>query len=84
MTEAPDAHEGMTHMLFVDAVIGVGFPHPAVARQAVADEMATFTGDQHNESWVWNRTVLEALPISDLQDLYCSLKTYEVTHADKH
>lgn len=81
MTESPDAYEGLTRMLFIDAIVGVGFPHPQVGVEAVSEGLATFTGDQHNEAWAWSRTALNVLHVEDLQDLYTSLKTYEVTHA---
>ena len=76
-----DNHEGMTRMLFVDAVVGVGFPAQNLGMAAEQQELATFTGNQHNEEWSWTRTALEKLTTPDLQDLYTYLKTYEVTHA---
>lgn len=79
--DAQDAHEGMTRMLFVDAIFGVGFPSQAAAIVAVEQKLARYTGNQHIEAWMWDREALEALPIPLLQDLYTSLKMYEVTHA---
>ena len=66
-------HELFTHMLFVDAIVGVGFPHPQVAIDAERGELADAVG--------WKRSALEELPTPTLQELYTSLKLYEVTHA---
>ena len=74
-------HDLFTQMLFVDAIIGVGFPHIQVAIDAERGGLATFTGTQWNEDWAWNRTTLETLSTSILQELYTSLKLYEVSHA---
>jgi hypothetical protein len=75
-------HEGFTRMLFVDAIVGVGFPGPyEVAEHATRGGLARFTGNQHNESWGWERDALENLTLGTLQTLYVSLKTYEATHA---
>ena len=74
-------HNLLTHMLFVDAICGVGFPSSAAAESATADGLATFTGTQHNERWDWNRTALDELDLTTLQDLYTGLKLHEVTHA---
>ena len=68
-------------MLFVDAIVGVGFPHPQVAIDAERGDLAVSTGDQHNEGWAWKREALADLSTSTLQELYTSLKLYEVTHA---
>lgn len=77
-----EEHEGFTRMLFVDAIVGVGFPGPyEVAERATRGGLARFTGNQHNEEWTWDRPALESLALETLQTLYVSLKTYEVTHA---
>lgn len=77
---APDAHEGMTHMLFVDAIIGLGFPHKDVGIQAGQEGMALFVGGHTHFGWAWSRHALENLHIEDLQEMYMGLKFYEVTH----
>jgi RNA polymerase-interacting CarD/CdnL/TRCF family regulator len=74
------SHELMTHMLFVDAIVGVGV-RAHIADHAVKGGLATFTGNQHNEHWEWNRTALEELDLPTLQDLYTGLKLHEVTYA---
>ena len=74
-------HDLLTQMLFVDAIVGVGFPNAHVAEYAVRDGLATYTGDQHSENWAWNRTALELLDVFTLQDLYTGLKLHKVTHA---
>lgn len=75
-------HELFTRMLFIDGIVGVGFPGPYEIAQAATDAgLATFTGNQDSESWLWRRTALENLTLTALQDLYTSLKLQEVTHA---
>lgn len=81
MSNAQDTHEGMTRMLFVDAIFGVGFPSAAAAVVATEQKLAKYTGNEHLDAWMWDREALEALPTSMLQDLYMGLKTCEVTHA---
>lgn len=76
-------HELMTRMLFIDAIVGVGFPHPQVAIDAERGGLATYTGDQHNPSWVWNRRILETLTTPTLQDMYTGLKLQEVSNASQ-
>lgn len=71
-----DNHEGFSHMLFVDAVIGLGFAHEQIGIDAQRGGPATAcpTG------WAWDRPALEALTLSTLQELYTALKLHEVTH----
>ena len=76
------SHNVLTHMLFVDAIVGVGFPTPAAAESATAGGLAVFTGTQRNERWDWNRTALNELDLPTLQDLYTGLKLHEVTYAN--
>ena len=66
-------HELFTHALFVDGIVGVGFPHHQVEVDAVRGGLADERG--------WCRDILEDLPTPTLQELYASLKLYEVTHA---
>ena len=70
-------HELFTRMLFVDAIVGVGFPHPQAAVDAERGGLACYVGHTYR----WNRTALEELPINTLQELYTALKLHEVTHA---
>ncbi|MDP2323513.1 MAG: hypothetical protein Q8N51_05730 [Gammaproteobacteria bacterium] len=77
----PDNHELFTRMLFIDGILGAGLHDYEVAQEAVDSGLATFTGNQHNESWMWRRIALEKLSLPALQDLYTSLKLREVTHA---
>ena len=60
--------------LLVDAVVGVGFPTLAIAIVAEREGMATFNGNQHNESWRWNRDKLCRVSEEKLQALYHNLK----------
>jgi hypothetical protein len=78
--EPDDAHLGMTHMLFVDAIIGLGFPHKDVGIQASQEGMAIFVGGNTHFGWAWSRYALEKLGVDDLQEMYLGLKFYEVTH----
>lgn len=68
-------------MLFVDAIVGVGFPNAAIGVNAEKGGLASLIGPKGDKWWVWNRTVLEDLSQETLQNLYVSLKMYEVTHA---
>ncbi len=68
-----DEHTLMTRMLFIDAIVGVGFPHEQVGIDAERGGLAT---DGH-----WNRRILETLSTETLQEMYLGLKTYEVSHA---
>lgn len=86
MAEPPaDAHEGMTRMLFVDAVVGVGLPCEEVAEVAAKDGLVqwrlTELNGEYSTGYVWSRPALEALPLAELQELYMLLKTYEVANA---
>ncbi len=74
-------HELFTHALFVDGIVGVGFPHPQVAIDAERGGLAEYTGPGQGAALRWRRDVLEDLPTPTLQELYTSLKLYEVTHA---
>jgi len=70
----------MTRMLFVDAIVGVGFPHPQVAADAERGGLATADGEHYR----WNRRILETLSTDTLQDMYTGLKLHEVSHAHQH
>lgn len=76
---APDPHEGMTRMLFVDAIVGVGFPSSEAGAVALMTELAEFIGTKSHPAWRWIRPALESLPTPTLQDLYTKLKMFEVT-----
>lgn len=72
------SHSLLTHMLFVDAIVGVGFPNHAAAEVATEAGMATLHPDAFG---VWNRAALDELDLTTLQDLYTGLKLHEVTYA---
>lgn len=74
-------HELMTHMLFVDAIVGVGFPHHQVGVDAERGGLATDWSHLAGGGFRWVRTALEALDVNTLQELYTALKLHEVTHA---
>lgn len=77
-------HELMTRMLFIDAIVGVGFPHTQVAIDAERGGLATYTGNSYQESYAWNRRILETLTTPTLQDMYTGLKLQEVSNASQH
>lgn len=70
----PTDHEGMTRMLFVDAIFGVGFPNVETAIVACEQGLAKHTGNEHMDAWTWDREALEALTTETLQNLYTGLK----------
>lgn len=75
-------HVLMTRMLFVDAIVGVGFPHEQVAIDAERGGLATRGPERDAWSeYTWNRRILETLSTDTLQELYTALKLHEVTHA---
>lgn len=69
----------MTQMLYVDAVIGAGFPSADVAIHAERGGLAVYIGNQHNPAWAWQRSALESLQLSTLIELYTSLKKAALT-----
>ena len=75
-------HVLMTRMLFVDAIVGAGFPNDAVADHAIKGGLASKTWNSAEDIPfpVWNKRILETLSTDTLQDLYTSLKLHEVAH----
>jgi hypothetical protein len=76
----------LTKAILIDALVGIGFQTIEIAVKAVAADLASFTGNQHNESWAWHREMLEQADIDDLHDLYlaiCDERSKKVTtHAN--
>ena len=62
------------HELLIDGLVGVGFKSIAYAEQAVAAGYAKFTGNQHNESWQWDRARLEKTSEAEALALYINAK----------
>jgi hypothetical protein len=60
--------------LLVDALIGIGLPSYEFAENAVAHDLATFTGDQFNEAWSWRRSALEAMDSGELLVIYLAAR----------
>ena len=75
-------HALFTQMLFIDAIVGVGFPCHEAGMMAEHAGLADCDGDQYNESWEWRTSALWEMSLEALQILYGSLKMYEATHAD--
>jgi len=57
-------------LLLVDAICGVGFPSVTLASECERVGMASFTGNQWNPLWVWDRKALLRLTPEVLQELY--------------
>ena len=78
-----DEHALMTRMLFIDAIVGVGFPHEQVGIDAERGGLAskTWRSAEDEPYYIWNRRILETLATDTLQEMYLGLKTYEVSHA---
>ena len=74
-------HAGMTRMLFVDAIVGVGFPTYEAGVEAHNAGRATFSGNLAGKGWLWDRSALNAVEQSALMDLYTDLKMREIRHA---
>lgn len=56
--------------LYVDALIGRGFPTMTLAVEATKQGLARFTGNQWNEAWEWDRKALESQPEASVKALY--------------
>lgn len=81
---AADVHDGFTRMLFIDALIGVGFPVMQVGIDAERGGLARYVGFEPDAGPVpyrWNPEKLGELSVETLQELYLALKMHEVTHA---
>jgi hypothetical protein len=64
------------NVVLADAIKGAGFPAAEVAEEAVKGGLATFTGNQYNESWAWDTEALLKLETATLEQLYMGLKTH--------
>ena len=64
----------------IDAICGAGFPNYALVDEYTRAGFATFTGNQHNESWAWNREALSALEEYRLMFIYTNLREARVSH----
>jgi len=56
--------------LMIHAVMGRAFLNCADASQMENKGFAKFSGNQHNESWAWNKEALGKLSTEELVDLY--------------
>lgn len=69
-------HEELTKGLFIDAIMGRGQPaDPMKCHELTKVGVMEFTGNQWNEAWQWKRSALAEYDLSDLQDLYMTLKS---------
>lgn len=76
---APEPHTLLTRALFVDAIVGVGFPTYAVALHAERGGLATDKGSVSGPQYEWNRRILETLTTETLQEMYCALKAHDAS-----
>jgi hypothetical protein len=60
----------VTKELLASAICGNGFHTISLAEEMTKRGFAMWTGNQHNESWAWNRRALLHLSIEDLEGLY--------------
>ena len=60
--------------LLVDAICGAGFPTYQLADAYTRTGFASFTGNQHNEAWEWNREALSKLEEYRLMFIYTQLR----------
>lgn len=60
--------------MLIDAIVGVGFSDINYACAMVSAGLALFTGNQHHESWSWDRERLQKLEVANLIDLYLKLR----------
>ena len=56
--------------LLLDAIIGKGFLSIADAQNFVERKLAVFSGNQHNESWEWQKVKLAVLSLDELLVIY--------------
>lgn len=69
-------HEELTKGLFIDAIMGCGAAFsPSKCHELTKVGVMEFTGNQWNEAWQWKRSALAEYDLSDLQDLYMTLKS---------
>lgn len=68
--------------LVVDAICGAGFPTHDLAERYTRHGFATFTGNQWNEAWTWNRPALNQLSLPGLQEMYQSIKEHQQAARD--
>ena len=62
--------EQLFQQLFCDAVCGVGVPQLTLALECERVGLASFSGDQHNPEWRWDRKALWKVSVEQLQELY--------------
>lgn len=58
----------------VNMIVGIGLPTTEIALAASSANLATFTGNQWNEDWAWDRAALSKLPVGTLIALLTGLR----------
>jgi hypothetical protein len=61
-------------MILVDAICYLPVKNPVVRVRLTKLGWLIFDGNQHNESWKWNRELLTTLQKLDLLRLYAEMK----------
>jgi hypothetical protein len=64
----------LAHELYLDAICGVGFPSITIGMDAEKRGLAYYSGDQNNPAWRWRRDKLGDFALTQLIDLYTTLK----------
>lgn len=63
--------------VMIDAICGAGFPNQQVGMWAQGLSLASFSGNQWNEGWEWNRSALCELELDALFAIYGRLKRFK-------
>ncbi len=68
--------------MLIDAIVGAGFV--SLEHGMLAERMghATYTGNQHNPDFQWNRVALRQLSDEGLQEMYQKTKEYQWAQAE--
>ena len=56
-------------VIFIDAIMG-GCPTGYSTKET--EHLMIFTGNQHNLSWVWDRTKFEKMDLEQIMDFYAN------------
>lgn len=60
--------------LIIDALCGAGFNSFEQSAKYERSGYASFTGNQHNPRWEWNRPALAQVSVDGLQQMYQAIK----------
>ena len=68
--------------MLIDAIVGAGFGSIEAAMLAERRGHASYTGNQYNPEWQWNREALRQFSDQGLQELYQGIKEYQFTQME--